>query len=69
VNCGFQGNADLVAANNILAAGLAVSACGESVLSGHSMKQEPSEGLRRSSYRNPLPSGRGGCQVQTLEIG
>jgi putative transposase len=46
VNCGFQGNADVVAANNILAAGLAVSACGESVLSGHSVKQEPSEGLR-----------------------
>lgn len=46
VNCGFQGNADLVAANNILAAGLAVSACGEPELSGRSVKQEPSEGIR-----------------------
>lgn len=46
VSCGFHGNADLVAANNILAAGLAVSACGESALSGRSLKQEPAEGLR-----------------------
>ena len=46
VSCGFHEHADLVAACNILAAGLAVSACGESALSGHSVKQEPTEGLR-----------------------
>lgn len=46
ISCGFQSHADLVAANNILAAGLAVSACGESALSGRSVKQEPTEGLR-----------------------
>lgn len=38
--CGFEMNADLNAAANILAAGQAVSACGESRLR-HSMKQEP----------------------------
>ncbi|EKD40815.1 MAG: transposase, IS605 OrfB, partial [uncultured bacterium] len=46
IGCGFQRHADLVAANNILAAGLAVSACGESAQSGRSLKQEPTEGLR-----------------------
>lgn len=49
VECGFSGNADLVAANNILAAGLAVSACGEPALSGRSMKQEPSEEVRHAA--------------------
>lgn len=44
--CGFKGHADHVAARNILAAGLAVSACGEPALSGRSLKQEPTEGLR-----------------------
>lgn len=44
--CGFSENADHVAAINILAAGLAVSACGEPVQSGRSVKQEPTEGLR-----------------------
>lgn len=39
--CGYRDNADLVAARNILAAGHAVSACGEMVQSGRSMKQEP----------------------------
>lgn len=49
VECGFSGNADLVAANNILAAGLAVSACGEPALSGRSVKQEPSEEVRHAA--------------------
>jgi putative transposase len=39
--CGFKENADYVAALNILAAGHAVLACGEKVLLGLSMKQEP----------------------------
>ena len=39
--CGYQDDADLVAARNILAAGHAVSACGEMVQSDRSMKQEP----------------------------
>ena len=43
VECGYSGNADLNAARNILAAGHAVLACGESVPSGRSMKQEPAE--------------------------
>jgi putative transposase len=46
VECGYSENADLVAAQNILAAGHAVSACGEMVQSDHSAKQEPAEGLR-----------------------
>ena len=46
VSCGHSENADLVAAKNILAAGHAVSACGEMVQSDHSVKQEPAEGLR-----------------------
>ena len=43
VDCGYQNHADLVGALNILRAGHARFACGESVLSGHSMKQEPTE--------------------------
>ena len=40
-SCGYTNNADLVAAINILAAGLAVSACGEAVHQDFSRKQEP----------------------------
>jgi len=39
--CGYTENADLVAAMNILAAGHAVSACGEMVQSDRSIKQKP----------------------------
>ncbi|MDU8350391.1 transposase [Pseudomonas syringae pv. actinidiae] len=46
VACGHAGNADHVAAINIKAAGHAVLACGEKVLSGLSMKQEPTEVVR-----------------------
>ena len=49
ISCGFQSHADLVAANNILAAGLAVSACGEPALSGRSVKQEPSKEIRHAA--------------------
>lgn len=43
VECGYENNADLVGAINVLAAGHAVLACGESAQSGHSVKQEPAE--------------------------
>ncbi len=43
VACGHTENADINAARNILAAGLAVLACGEAVQSGPSTKQEPTE--------------------------
>ena len=49
VSCGHSENADLVAAKNILAAGHAVAACGEMVLSGHSAKQEPAERQRHAA--------------------
>ncbi|MDR0674309.1 MAG: transposase [Zoogloeaceae bacterium] len=41
--CGFEENADLVGAINILARGHRVAACGEMARSGHSAKQEPTE--------------------------
>jgi len=41
LSCGFHANADYVAALNILAAGHAVLACGETARLGCSMKQEP----------------------------
>ena len=43
VECGFEENADLVGAINILARGHRVLACGDSVQSGRSVKQEPTE--------------------------
>ena len=43
VECGFEENADLVGAINILARGQRVLACGEPVQSGRSGKQEPTE--------------------------
>ena len=43
VDCGFEENADLVGAINILARGHRVLACGEPVQSGRSVKQEPTE--------------------------
>ncbi len=46
VECGFEENADVVGAMNILARGHRVLACGEPVRSGHSMKQEPTEATR-----------------------
>jgi len=49
VECGFEENADLVGAINILAAGHAVIACGEPVQSGRSAKQEPTEATQAVS--------------------
>lgn len=46
VECGYSENADLVGAINILAAGHAVLACGETAQLGCSVKQEPTEGKR-----------------------
>jgi len=43
VSCGYEVNADLNAAKNILAAGYAVLACGEMVQQGRSVKHEPTE--------------------------
>ncbi|MFM7009265.1 MAG: RNA-guided endonuclease InsQ/TnpB family protein [Betaproteobacteria bacterium] len=49
VACGFEQHADHVAAINIKAAGLAVLACGEPVLLGRSVKQEPTEATTHES--------------------
>ena len=43
VDCGFEENADVVGAINILARGHRVAACGEVVHQGSSVKQEPTE--------------------------
>ena len=43
VGCGYEDNADVVGAMNVLARGHRVAACGERVRSGRSMKQEPAE--------------------------
>lgn len=43
VRCGYENNADLVGAINVLAAGHVASACGELAQLGRSVKQEPSE--------------------------
>ncbi|VWB10617.1 DNA-cytosine methyltransferase [Burkholderia lata] len=45
VECGYEENADVVGALNILARGHRVAACGEPVKSGRSMKQEPAEAI------------------------
>ena len=47
VDCGFEANADYVGAINILERGHRLLACGESVRSGHSAKQEPAEATKR----------------------
>ena len=47
VECGFEENADLVGAINILAAGHAVLACGGMVQSGRPAKQEPAEATQQ----------------------
>jgi len=47
VRCGFEENADVVGAINVLARGHRVLACGEPVQQGHSEKQEPTEAAAR----------------------
>jgi putative transposase len=43
VACGYENHADVVGAINVLERGYRLLACGESVQSGRSMKQEPTE--------------------------
>ena len=43
VECGYENNADLVGAINILERGHRLLACGELAQSGRSVKQEPTE--------------------------
>jgi putative transposase len=43
VDCGYENNADVVGAINVLARGHRVLACGEPVQQGRSVKQEPAE--------------------------
>ena len=43
VDCGYENNADVVGAINVLERGYRLLACGESAQSGRSMKQEPTE--------------------------
>ncbi|WP_455289570.1 RNA-guided endonuclease InsQ/TnpB family protein [Cupriavidus necator] len=45
VDCGFEENADVVGAINVLARGHRVAACGEPVQSDRSVKQEPTEAI------------------------
>lgn len=45
VECSYEENADVVGALNILARGHRVAACGETVQSGRSVKQEPAEAI------------------------
>ena len=47
VDCGYEANADLVGAINVLAAGHAVLACGGMAQSGRPAKQEPAEATTR----------------------
>jgi putative transposase len=65
VDCGYENNADVVGAINILERGHRLLACGESAQSGRSKKQEPAEATAQITAwrrRNPLSLGRGGCQ-------
>ena len=43
VDCGYENHADVVGAINVLERGYRLLACGESVQSGRSVKQEPTE--------------------------
>ncbi|RQU45884.1 MULTISPECIES: RNA-guided endonuclease InsQ/TnpB family protein [Burkholderia cepacia complex] len=45
IECGFEENADVVGAINVLARGHRVAACGEPAQSGRSVKQEPAEAI------------------------
>ena len=45
VNCGYENNADVVGAINVLERGQRLLACGEGVLLGHSVKQEPTDAI------------------------
>ncbi len=61
VGCGYENNADVVGAINVLERGYRLLACGEPVQSDRSMKQEPTEGSAQK-LRSPvgIPSFRAG---------
>ena len=48
VSCGYENNADVVGAINVLERGQRLLACGELVQLGRSVKQEPTEATRRT---------------------
>jgi putative transposase len=50
VNCGYKANADMVAAMNILERGHRLSACGDPMQQGRSVKQEPAEVTKQVVY-------------------
>ena len=52
VDCGFEENADVVGAINVLERGQRLLACGEPVQSGRSMKQEPAEATHAALRRH-----------------
>lgn len=65
--CGYQANADINAAQNILAAGLAVTGrrgTPHALMHSGPMKRQPLKKKWHESlvFGNPLPQGRGGCQ-------
>ncbi|QIK36696.1 transposase [Caldichromatium japonicum] len=68
VECGFEENADVVGAINVLRAGHARFACEVSDAIGP-QQQEPTEAVQERFNTtperrwNPRPSGRGGCQL------
>jgi putative transposase len=62
VDCGYANNADIVGAINVLRAGLARLACGETVQSGRSVKQEPTE----ATARKPKPLSRSAVGIPAL---
>ncbi|MDO9012744.1 MAG: transposase [Gallionella sp.] len=49
VECGYENNADVVGAINVLERGHRLLACGELAQSGRSVKQEPAEGITQIS--------------------
>ena len=66
VDCGYENHADVVGAINILARGHRVLACGESVQSGRSMKQESTEATQAALFehrRNPRPFRESGIHL------
>ncbi|MBU6994070.1 zinc ribbon domain-containing protein [Ferrovum myxofaciens] len=49
VDCGYENNADVVGAINVLERGHRLLACGELAQSGRSVKQEPTEVTQAAS--------------------
>src|SRR2546430_14973131 len=67
--CGFSANGDGFAAMNIKEAGLAWLACGDTSPEVRGVgPRTRAFMLRQGASRNPLPSGRGGCQRAGLRV-